>query len=72
MAQALSTKKNPYWKNPKNSTVYTPQYVSDFLYRIIHPVLHPGIILDPSIGRGSLSNPWRTSSTIIGVDIYPS
>jgi hypothetical protein len=74
MTQALSVIKNSYWKNPKNSTVYTPPEVSDFLYRIISSVLSPRIILDPAIGRGALTAPWRVKSNadIIGIDIDPA
>lgn len=71
MSQALSTRKNPYWDNPKNSTVYTPKCVADFLHRIISSVLLPKVILDPAIGRGALTNPWKKNSTIVGVDVDP-
>jgi hypothetical protein len=74
MTQAFSTKKNPYWKHKKNSTVYTPQGVAEFLHNIISSVLSPQIILDPAIGRGALTAPWHISSSaeIIGIDIDPA
>jgi len=69
MASPLTVKKNDYRKNPKRSTVYTPDSVCQLLYDIIDPVLKPKVILDPAIGRGALTNPWRKQCHIIGVDI---
>lgn len=69
MTSPLSTTRNPYWKDPKNSTIYTPDYVCRFLYSIIHPVIEPKVILDPAIGRGALIECWRNTCLIVGVDI---
>jgi len=69
MASPLTVKRNAYRKHPKNSTVYTPDYVCQFLYGIINPVLKPKVILDPAIGKGALTNPWRQECHIVGVDI---
>ena len=68
--QAVSILRNDFRKNPKNSTVYTPPAVSNFLYDILSPVIKPKVILDPAIGKGSLTNPWRQRGIkILGVDI---
>ncbi len=69
MTSPLSTTRNPYWTDPKNSTIYTPDYVCRFLYNIIHPVIEPKVILDPAIGRGALIKCWRNTCHIVGVDI---
>lgn len=67
--QALSVKRNDYHKNRKNSTVYTPRHVSDFLHKIIRANYKPRVILDPAIGRGSLTNPWKDECHIVGIDV---
>lgn len=65
-----SMKRNNFELNPKNSTVYTPPTVSQYLYDIISSHIKPQVILDPSIGRASLTKPWESScSKIIGSDI---
>ena len=64
--------KLPYQQNSttKDSTIYTPKPVSDYLHNILSPVIDPAVVLDPAIGKGSLTNPWKNKkSTIIGVDI---
>lgn len=53
----LSVKHNNYHKNKKNSTIFTPIGVAQFLYDILRPVVrcqktiwhtvYNGIILDP-------------------------
>lgn len=70
MALPYTVKKNDYHKNKKNSTIYTPRDISEYLYEILHTHVNPKVILDPSIGKGSLIKPWRKKKcTIIGVDI---
>lgn len=65
-----SIKRNNYKLKPKNSTVYTPSEVSQYLYDIISRHIKPKVVFDPSIGRGSLTKPWESNSTkIIGSDI---
>src|SRR4051812_47228845 len=71
MPAPLSVKRNPYTANPKRSDIYTPPAVSNFLFHLLenHPYQN---ILDPAIGLGSLTNPWRRSGAFIqGVDINP-
>ena len=70
MSLPYSVKNNNYHKNQKNSTIYTPNSVSKYLYEILHTHINPKVILDPSIGQGSLIKPWRNKKcTIIGIDI---
>ncbi len=64
----LTVKRNDYNKNKKNSTIYTPKVISEQIYDIICGVA-PKVIFDPSIGHGSLTNPWRNCAEIIGADI---
>ena len=76
----LTVKRNDYLKNKKNSTIYTPTGVSQFLYDILRPTVrsqstvsdlrYTGIIFDPAIGSGRLTDPWFMSgSYIVGCDI---
>ena len=70
MSLPYTVKKNNYFKNKKNSTIYTPCAVSEYLYKVLHSHIRPKVILDPSIGRGSLIKPWQDRKCkIIGVDI---
>lgn len=70
MSLPYTVSRNKYHKNKKNSTIYTPPKVSEYLYEILHTEINPSVILDPSIGRGSLVKLWEHETrTIIGVDI---
>jgi len=70
MSILYTVQKNNYHKHSKNSTVYTPEQVSLYLHHILKPYLQPKVILDPAIGRGSLTNPWRNKKChVIGMDI---
>ncbi|MHB9070248.1 MAG: N-6 DNA methylase [Sedimentisphaerales bacterium] len=65
-----NVKNNNYSKNKKNSTIYTPEKASLYLYNLLKSRIDPKIVLDPAIGKGSLTNPWkRKYRKIIGVDI---
>ncbi len=63
--------RNNFYKNEKKATVFTPDYVSEFLYDILHPVISKnGIIFDPCVGKGSLLKPWKKAGyKVQGVDI---
>ena len=62
--------KNNFYENEKNSTIYTPQKVSEYLYSVLSPAVSPSVILDPAIGKGSLTNLFREEgTTVIGIDI---
>ena len=69
MPAPTDSSRNAYYDNPKLSDIYTPSPISDFLYDLL---AHRGykVILDPAIGNGSLTRPWRKSGrTILGCDI---
>ena len=71
MPAPYTVTRNDYHNNPKSNTVYTPRHVSEFLFAILD---HPSVrtVLDPAVGRGSLTAPWRASGrTILGCDIDP-
>ncbi len=71
-AYELLKSKLPYQQNStkKDSTVYTPKKVSEYLYKLISPHISPETVLDPGIGKGSLSMLWRENgASIIGSDI---
>ena len=56
MSLPYTVSKNNYHKNKKNSTIYTPPEVSEYLYKVLHSYVNPKVILDPA-------------KKIIGVDI---
>jgi len=50
--------RNNYHLKPKNSTIYTPKEVSEFIFELLKDKINKeGIILDPCCGRGSLLKP---------------
>jgi len=78
----LSTKRNKYHSNIKNSTVFTPPGVAQFIYdKAVFPLYCQNrqktktfIVLDPAIGGGNLVKPLEPltkskKAYIIGYDI---
>src|SRR5579862_4293170 len=64
--------RNNFYKNQKKATVYTPAYVSQFLFDLLRPHIRKnvGTIIDPCVGTGSLLKPWkRQGYSTIGIDI---
>lgn len=64
--------RNNFYKHEKKATIFTPEYVSEFLYDVLSPQITPrdGIILDPCVGKGSLLKPWkRNGYRVMGIDI---
>lgn len=58
-------KHNNYNKNPKNSTIYTPPAVSQFIFELLKDKVEKrGIIFDPCCGKGSLLKPWKKTGYI--------
>ena len=53
--------KNNYHLKPKNSTIYTPKEVSEFIFELLNPHFNVGLkggfIFDPCCGKGSLLKP---------------
>ena len=63
--------RNNFYKDEKKATIYTPEYASTFLYKILHEhITKDGCILDPCVGKGSLLKPWNENgyNTIV-IDI---
>lgn len=84
MPSPLTVVRNDYRRNPKASVVYTPPGVATFLYDTLKgarpigrqppraAVCRPNFatILDPAIGTGRLTDPWRQERRwVIGCDI---
>ncbi len=64
---------NNYQNNKKNSSICTPEPLSQYLHGILSAHIQPKVIFDPSIGQGSLTKPWDDGTVkIIGSDIDPS
>jgi hypothetical protein len=64
--------RNNFYQHEKKATVQTPDYVSEFLYELVHPCIRKsgGIIIDPCVGQGSLLKPWlRNGYRVLGIDI---
>ena len=53
--------RNNYHQKPKNSTIYTPKEVSEFIFYLLKDKLSPlhELIFDPCSGMGSLLQPWK-------------
>lgn len=63
-------RKNNFYKNEKNSTIFTPAGVSDFLRKILSQnIPSGGTVFDPCVGAGSLLLPWTNDYLTIGFDI---
>lgn len=62
--------RNNFYKNEKKATIFTPDYVSEFLYDLIYPHVKDGVVIDPCVGQGSLLKPWkRNGYKVMGIDI---
>lgn len=63
--------RNNFYKHQKKATIFTPAYVSEFLYALAHKhIRKQGIILDPCVGQGSLVKPWKAGGyKVKGIDI---
>ncbi|WP_227807170.1 N-6 DNA methylase [Mulberry dwarf phytoplasma] len=63
--------RNNFFKNEKKATIYTPNWVSQFLYDILSLQITQGLIFDPCVGQGSLLLPWQKQKEfdVLGVDV---
>jgi len=63
--------RNNFYEVQKKATVYTPPYVSDFLFSILHKhIPRKGLVFDPCVGEGALLKPWKKDGyRTAGVDI---
>ena len=63
--------RNNFHKKNKNSTIYTPSSVSNFIYSIIEKYISKEkIIIDPCVGTGKLLEPWiKNNYKVFGIDI---
>ncbi len=63
--------RNDFYKEQKNSTVYTPPELSQFLFSIVHKKIKSDrIVFDPCVGKGSLLIPFKQAGfKTKGVDI---
>ena len=66
-----NTSRNNFYDNQKNSTVFTPSGVSQFIFDIIaEKIDKTRPIFDPCVGRGSLLHPFDDAGfQTIGLDI---
>ena len=70
----ITTVRNKYHSNIKNSSIYTPFQICDFLFDLLHPIFNRKksgkFIIDPSIGSGNLIKSFSEHDyKIIGYDI---
>ena len=63
--------RNNFYKHQKKATIFTPDYVSEFLYSLIYKHINKtGLVLDPCVGQGSLLKPFkRNGFNVLGIDI---
>ena len=64
--------RNNFYANQKKATIYTPDYVSEFLYDLLHAHIRQnvGVVIDPCVGTGSLLKPWKHNRyRTLGIDI---
>jgi hypothetical protein len=64
--------RNNFYKHEKKATIFTPDYVSDFLYSLLssHIAKKDGVVIDPCVGKGSLLKPWKKNGyDVMGIDI---
>lgn len=69
----LSTSRNKYHQNVKDSTVYTPEGVCNFLHELLwgHVAWMHGDLVDCSVGSGNLVRPFLDQRDVrfVGYDI---
>ena len=67
----IADDRNNFYKNEKVATIFTPDYVSEFLYFLLKKhIPRRGSIVDPCVGRGSLLEPWKKDGyDVLGIDI---
>ena len=70
--------RNNHHLKPKNSTIYTPPEVSQFIFELLKDKLVKSVnsyptILDPCCGQGSLLEPWKQAKKYhtFGNDLDP-
>lgn len=63
--------RNNFYKEQKNSTIYTPESVSKFLFNILSDKINKDdTVVDPCVGTGSLLIPFQEAGfKTLGVDI---
>lgn len=74
MGAAVSTAKNKYYENRKDSNIRTPPGISQFIFDTLNwrDNFHRLKILDPAVGDGALLEPWQKdypNAQYFGVDI---
>ena len=62
--------RNNFYEEQKKATIYTPQPVAEFLFKIVSKKIKNGLIFDPCVGAGSLLKPFKKNGyKVLGVDI---
>jgi len=63
--------RNNFYKHEKKATIFTPDYVSEFLYSLVHKYIKKnGLVVDPCVGKGSLLKPFKKNGfKVLGIDI---
>lgn len=63
--------RNNFYKNEKKATIFTPDYVSEFLFDLVNKYIDKkAIVLDPCVGCGSLLKPFKKNGfNVLGIDI---
>ena len=68
MASPMSTSRNDYTKDRKNSTVFTPDDLANQIFQVLPEKYKGGKIVDVACGTGKLSEPF-SPDVVYGYDI---
>lgn len=64
--------RNNFYRKQKKATIFTPDFVSEFLFDLLQPHIDvaAGTAIDPCVGQGALLKPWkRHGYDVVGIDI---
>lgn len=63
--------RNNFYKHEKQATIFTPDYVSEFLFGLVSKYIDKkGLVIDPCVGKGSLLKPFKKNGfKVLGIDI---
>lgn len=70
MSYPVSVKKNDYFNNRKNSSIYTPSPLANWVASLVQYKIKDGVVLDPACGNGSLLKPFvfEYNKKVVGID----
>ncbi|MBC6415509.1 MAG: N-6 DNA methylase [Bdellovibrionales bacterium] len=62
--------RNNFYTEQKKATIYTPQFVAEFIFDLVSKKIKKGLVFDPCVGTGALLKPFQKAGyEVLGVDI---